>query len=74
MNILGNLRLILILCLTLGLAPYFPEPHLWGKLKWIWGGGNSMMPMDYFDLLFHGIPFLLLIRYIIVRQMAIKNN
>jgi len=74
MNILGNLRLILILCLTLGLAPYFPEPHLWGKLKWIWGGGHGMKPMDYFDLLFHGIPFLLLIRYIIVRQMAVKNN
>lgn len=74
MKILENLRLIIILCLTLGLAPYFPEPHLWGKLKWILGGGNGMKPMDYFDLLFHGIPFLLLIRYVIMLLVALKNK
>ena len=65
MNILNNLRLILILCLTLGLAPYFPEPHIWGKIKWILGGGVGMKPMDYFDFVFHGAPFILLIRYVV---------
>lgn len=69
MNIFNNLRLILILCLTLGLAPYFPEPHIWGKIKWLWGGGVGMKPMDYFDFLFHGAPFFLLIRYVIVRNL-----
>jgi hypothetical protein len=69
MNILNNLRLILILCLTLGLAPYFPEPHLWGKIKWIWGGAVGMKPMDYFDFLFHGAPFFLLIRYFTLKLL-----
>jgi len=31
---------------TLGLAPFFPEPHIWGKLKWIAGGANGMQLMD----------------------------
>lgn len=60
-------KLILILCLTLGLAPYFPEPHLWGKLKWVAGGAVGMQPMDWFDLLFHGLPFLLLLLFIFFR-------
>lgn len=63
MNPLNNLKLILLLCLTLGLAPYFPEPHLWGKIKWVLGGALGMKPMDYFDFVFHGLPFILLIRF-----------
>jgi len=35
-----KLLLPLLLCATLGLAPFFPEPHLWGKIKWILGGGG----------------------------------
>ncbi len=31
-------QLWLLASLTLGLAPFTPEPHLWGKLKWVWGG------------------------------------
>jgi len=49
--------------LTLGLAPYFPEPHIWGKIKWIMGGAVGMKPVDYFDLVFHGMPFILIIRF-----------
>ncbi len=56
-----NRNLILVLCLTLGLAPFYPEPHIWGKLKWIAGGGVGMEFKDYFDLLFHGFPWILLI-------------
>ena len=53
----------LIIALTLGLAPFTPEPHLLGKIRWIDGGGIGMGGMDYFDLLLHGAPWLwLLIR------------
>ena len=67
MKILNDWKLVILLCLTLGLAPFFPEPHVWGKLKWIVGGANNMQPMDWFDALMHGFPFLLLIRLIIVK-------
>jgi len=59
---LNNWKLIILLCLTLSLAPFFPGPHLWGKLKWVAGGAVGMQAMDWFDLLFRGFPFLLLIR------------
>ncbi len=61
-ELLNNWKLIILLCLTLGLAPFFPEPHLWGKLKWVAGGAVGMQAMDWFDLMFHGFPFLLLSR------------
>lgn len=51
----------LLLCLTLGLAPFIPEPHIVGKLKWLFGGAAGMKPMDYFDLLLHGFPWIWLI-------------
>lgn len=66
MNILNNWRILILLCLTLGLAPYLPEPHLWGKLRWVAGGAEGMQAMDYFDLLFHAAPFLLLIRRVLI--------
>ena len=59
-------RIIILLCLTLGLAPFLPEPHILGKIKWLAGGGNGMGPMDYFDVVLHGFPFVLLLRLIIV--------
>ena len=65
MNIMNDWKLIILLCLTLGLAPFVPEPHLWGKLKWIAGGAEGMQPMDWGDTLMHGFPFLLLLRLII---------
>ena len=59
---LNNWRTVGILCLVLGLAPFFPESHLWGKLKWIWGGAVGMQTMDWVDVLQHGFPFILLLR------------
>jgi len=47
--------------MTLGLAPFFPEPHILGKLKWVWGGAVGMQGMDWFDLVLHGSPWLFLI-------------
>ena len=54
-------KVFLIASLTLGLAPFTPEPHLWGKLKWVAGGAKDMQAMDWFDLVLHGSPWLLLL-------------
>jgi len=62
MKWLNDWRFVLGLCLTLGLAPFFPEPHLIGKIRWISGGAVGMGPMDWWDTIMHGTPWLLLIR------------
>ena len=51
--------LIIVICLTLGLAPYKP-PHIVEKLQML-VRGNLVKPVDWFDLLFHGVPWLLLL-------------
>ena len=51
--------LILIACLTLGLAPYAP-PHVWEKLGML-ASGTLAKPVDIFDLVMHGAPWLLLV-------------
>ncbi|HRE73576.1 MAG TPA: hypothetical protein PK637_10315 [Flavobacteriales bacterium] len=61
-EIINDWKIAGLLCLSLGLAPFFPEPHIWGKLKWISGGGIGMQAMDWFDALFHGIPWILMLR------------
>ena len=53
------LAVLLILALTLGLAPFVPEPHLWEKLKML-AAGTLSRPLDIFDLLWHAAPWLLL--------------
>ncbi|WGD35176.1 hypothetical protein [Olleya sp. YS] len=73
MKLVNDYRLILVMCLTLGLAPFYPEPHLWGKLKWIAGGANGMQFMDWFDVIVHGFPWVLLIRLVIVKLFSKKN-
>lgn len=69
MKFLNNFKLIILLCITLGLAPFVPEPHIWGKIKWIAGGANGMAVKDWFDVLLHGIPWLLLIRLLIIKSL-----
>jgi hypothetical protein len=49
-------NLTIIACLTLGLAPFFPEPHLWQKLKMLMAG-TLVRPIDIFDMLMHAAPF-----------------
>jgi hypothetical protein len=61
----NNWKLFLIASLTLGLAPFTP-PHIWGKIQWILGGNafsleNGMQSVDWFDILLHGLPWLLLL-------------
>ena len=45
--------------LTLGLAPFVPEPHIWQKLNML-AAGELVKPLDIFDLLLHGTPWVLL--------------
>jgi hypothetical protein len=49
-----------VLALTLGLAPFVPEPHLFEKLRML-VAGTLTKPIDIFDLLLHATPWLLLI-------------
>ena len=50
---------LLIIALTLGLAPFTPEPHVWEKLKML-VDGSLTRPIDIFDLFLHGTPWVLL--------------
>lgn len=54
------LSVFIVVALTLGLAPFLPEPHLWEKLKLL-AAGNLVRPIDLFDLLLHGLPWVLLL-------------
>ena len=54
------LSLLIVLCLSLGLAPFTPEPHLLEKLKMLAAGELSKL-IDLFDLVLHGTPWILLI-------------
>ena len=51
---------LVIITLMLGLAPFAPEPHLWQKLKMLFGG-TLAKPIDIFDLVMHAAPALVLI-------------
>lgn len=74
MGFLNNWRIIILLCVTLGLAPLFPEPHLWGKIKWIAGGTIGMQAEDWFDVFLHGLPFILLLRLLIINLINLKKE
>ena len=74
MKIINDWKFIILLCLTLGLAPFFPEPHLLGKVRWIAGGAVGMRLMDWFDVLFHGIPYILLLRLFIIHLCRYLKN
>jgi hypothetical protein len=62
MNLLNKIPypLLIILSLTLGLAPFTPEPHLVEKITMLLVG-NLVRPVDIFDLVMHASPIVLLI-------------
>ncbi|WP_323007690.1 RND transporter [Pseudorhodobacter sp.] len=60
---------LVLVALALGLAPFFPEPHLWEKLKLL-AAGSLTRPIDIFDLLMHAAPVVLLLAKLI--RMALK--
>jgi hypothetical protein len=53
------LGLLVAMALTLGLAPFVPEPHIWEKLKML-AAGDLRRAVDWFDLLLHATPWVLL--------------
>ena len=50
--------ILVVVCLTLGLAPFVPAPHVWEKLTML-AAGDLRRPVDVFDLLLHALPWLL---------------
>lgn len=66
-NPLNDWKTLTLLALFLGFAPFFPEPHLFGKLRWVAGGAVGMQAMDWLDLLWHAAPFILLARLGLLR-------
>lgn len=75
-NPFNNWRTVIILTLTLGLAPFVPEPHFFGKIRWVLGGANGMQLIDWGDLLFHGLPWILLVRLSVIslRKKLVKAS
>jgi hypothetical protein len=71
--IFQNTSLWLILSLTLGLAPFFPEPHIYGKIKWVLGGAKGMTMVDWFDLFMHGTPWLILFVSLLSKFLTKKH-
>lgn len=53
------LSLAVIAALTLGLAPFVPEPHIVEKLRMLMAG-ELRRPLDIFDLLLHAAPWAVL--------------
>jgi len=51
---------LVIASLTLGLAPFVPEPHIWEKLKML-AAGTLTQPIDIADMAMHGAPWFLLL-------------
>ena len=68
-----SLLMPLMASLTLGLAPFTPEPHLFGKLRWVGGGAVGMTAMDWGDLVMHGAP-LLWLAWAVVAWLQAKSK
>ena len=64
------LPILVGLALTLGLAPFQPEPHVIEKLRML-SQGTLRRPVDIFDLVMHGTPWILLVVRLI-RQFPLR--
>ena len=67
MKSLNDWKFVSLMCLTLGLAPFVPSPHVVGKLYWVAGGAIGMTLIDWLDLAMHGLPWILLLRLIFLK-------
>jgi len=67
------LSALLLIALTLGLAPFSPQPHVVEKLGMLFNGELSK-PIDIFDLLMHGTPWVLLAIKLIRSGMSQVNG
>lgn len=63
------LALFVLLALTLGLAPFAPEPHIVEKLRML-ADGSLSRPIDIFDLVLHGTPWVLLVTKVIMQTKS----
>ena len=59
--LIKGLPLFALASITLGLAPFFPEPHVWEKIRWIATGQPMDLPIYWFDFAMHGLPWVLLL-------------
>ncbi|MCB1158386.1 MAG: RND transporter [Leptospiraceae bacterium] len=64
---------LLLPALLLGLAPFFPEPHLLEKLRML-KNGELIKPLDIFDLFMHSAPLLLLLLKFLVSNAEKENR
>ncbi len=64
----------LIASLTLGLAPFTPEPHVLEKIKWLLEGKKTLAMVDWFDLLMHGTPWVLLVLALLAKFSEKKTD
>ena len=55
-----NWPILIVACATIGLALLVPEPHVWEKLRML-VQGNLTLAIDWFDLLMHGTPWVLMV-------------
>ena len=69
-NIMLDYKFLIPLALLLGLAPFFPQPHLVEKLRML-VGGTLRKPIDIFDLFWHAWPIILL-AYRVYKDFASK--
>jgi hypothetical protein len=62
MSFLDNISwpTLIMVALLLGLAPFVPEPHVLEKLRMLIAGELSK-PIDIFDLVMHGAPWVLVL-------------
>ena len=67
------LSALLLIAFTLGLAPFSPQPHVVEKLGMLFNGELSK-PIDIFDLLMHGTPWVLLAIKLIRSGMSQVNG
>lgn len=70
MKQLLDYKLLIPIVLLLGLAPFFPQPHIVEKIRMLLAG-TLQKPIDIFDLIWHGWPFVLL-AYRITRDVRQK--
>ncbi len=62
---MGRYAVAILLCGTLGLAPFFPEPHLVKQAR-NFQNGTLREFMDLVDVFLHGVPFLYLAGLVLV--------
>ena len=63
--------LLIMIALFLAVAPIIPMPHLVEKLIML-KSGTLIKPMDFFDLLLHSVPLLILAAKLI-KDYALKT-